>query len=53
MPSPPGAPISNAPLPIQSLPVPSHDCLDNRDPLSVGLFASACFTQVSWIAQCH
>ena len=41
MPLPPGAPISNTAPPFQSLPVPSHVFLDNRDPLSVGLFAAA------------
>ena len=41
MPLPPGTPISNTAPPFQSLPVPSHVCLDNRDPLSVGLFAAA------------
>ena len=41
MPPHPGAPISNAPPPFNSLPVPSHDYLGNRDPLSVGLFATA------------
>ena len=40
----PGAPISNTtPPPFQSLPVPSHVFLDNRDPLSVGLFGTASF----------
>ena len=29
------------PPPFQSLPVPSYVCLDNQDPLSVGLFAAA------------
>ena len=41
MPPPLGAPISNTPPPFQSLPVPSYDCLDNRDPSSVDLFAAA------------
>ena len=41
MPLPPGTPISNTAPPFQSLPVPSRVCLDNQNPLSVGLFAAA------------
>ena len=50
---PPGAPISNALPSSQSFPVPSHDCFDSQNPLSVGLFAAASLKFPGSPMQCH